>query len=164
MKSKPQVPGEDPQVTAEEAGGDVGPKKGGATELNNIAGKTANDVGAERENVVRAVAVADAARRGERPDLAPAAAIGEPALPSSTKRKMVIGGQVVDVEMPIIRKNAAVEAFGPESKLPPGTLVNKDGTAHEGQGQAFGVIGHINTPQGKLVNRVLPFDAVQEAA
>lgn len=167
-KRAAQVPGEpvDPKARAEEAGADVKAAKGGTTELNNIAGRTANDVGADRENVVRSMALADAARRGEQPDLAPAADIGRPAEPTSVKRKAIINGKEVMVDVPMVRKNSAVEQFGPESKLPPGTLVNKDGTEFDqkGGGEAYGVIGSIDTPQGKLVGRVIPFDAVKAAA
>jgi hypothetical protein len=113
--------------------------------------------------VVRAQAMADAARRGVAADLAPAAAIGGAAQPTSIKRKAMIGGVEVEVEVPTVRKNSAVEQFGPESRLPKGTLVRKDGTACEGDEQAFGVVGDINTPQGKLVNRIIPFDAVKAA-
>lgn len=137
------------------------------TELNNIAGSTANSVGQDREEVVRSSAIADAARRGVKPDLAPPAAIGAPVEPASLKRKAMIGGVEVSVEMPVVRRNSAVEQFGPESKHPPGTLVNKDGTAFEkttATPEPYGVIGHIDTPQGKLVNRIIPFDAVKEAA
>lgn len=138
--------------------------RAGTTELNNIVGKTANDVGTERENVVRAQAMADAARRGQAPDLAPAADIGAPAQPASLKRKAIINGVEVEVEVPTVRRNSAVEQFGPESKHPKGTQVRKDGTPCEGDEAPYGVIGDINTPQGKLVNRVIPLDAVKSAA
>jgi hypothetical protein len=154
---KTQMPGEDPVEKD-----DLPTPRQGTTELNNIAGTTANDVGLDRENVVRAQALADAARRGVQADLAPAADIGKPAEPTAMKKKAMIGGVMVDVEMPIQRRNSVVDQFGPESKLPPGTLVNKDGTAFDGTGDAYGVVGHIDTAQGKLVNRVIPFDAVKE--
>jgi hypothetical protein len=76
---KAQMPGED---AAGREGRSAQPRQG-TTELNNIAGTTANDVGLDRENVVRAQAVADAARRGVQPDLAPAADIGKPAEPAA---------------------------------------------------------------------------------
>lgn len=156
-----QTPGEDQHV-------DGAPEKvkTGTTELNNIVGKTANDVGADRERAVRAQAMADAARRGEDPDLAPPADIGRPAEPVATKRTAIINGQKVTVDVPIIRKNDVVEKFGAESPLPPGTLVNKDGTSFEKSEKTpepYGVIGHIDTAQGKLVNRVIPFDSVKSA-
>lgn len=168
MKRSTQVPGEQPakekiEVPEGEDATELRAKKG-TTELNNITGSTANTVGAQREDVVRAMAVADAARRGESPDLAPPADIGRPAEPASVKREAIINGQKVMVDIPVVRKNSVVEQFGHESKLPPGTLVNKDGSAHEGAGEAFGVIGNIDTPQGKLVSRVIPFDAVKAAA
>jgi hypothetical protein len=162
---KPQVPGEE-AVSGQAASetDDLPAPRAGTTQLNNIAGRTANDVGVDRENVVRAQAMADAARRGVAPDLAPAADIGAPAEPTSTKRRAVINGQEVEVEVPAMRRNSAVEKFGPESRLPKGTQVRKDGTACEGDEQPYGVVGDINTPQGKLVNRVIPFDAVKEKA
>jgi hypothetical protein len=52
------------------------------------------------------------------PDLAPAAAIGGAAQPTSIKRKAMIGGVEVEVEVPTVRKNSAVEQFGPESRHP----------------------------------------------
>lgn len=161
-KQPVRTPGEEPQQ-------DGAPEKvkAGTTELNNIVGTTANDVGADRERVVRAQAQADAARRGVEADLAPAADIGKPAEPTSTKREAIINGQKVMVELHAVRKNSAVEQFGHESKLPVGTLVNADGTAFEkteAKLEPYGVIGHIDTAQGKLVNRVIPFDAVKSAA
>lgn len=169
-KSTPKVPGEEGAPTAgapekEDGAGERVDAR--VTALNNTTGRTANDVGAEREDVVRAQAMADAARRGEKPDLAPPADIGAPAPAASTKREAIINGHRVLVDVPVIRKNDAVEKFGHESKLPPGTLVNKDGSAFEASDktpEAFGVIGHIDTPQGKLVNRIIPFDAMKPAA
>lgn len=137
--------------------------KTGTTELNNIAGKTANDVGLDRESVVRSQAIADAARRGQKADLAPAVAIGGDAEPASRKRTAIINGVKVEVDVPTVRRNSAVAQFGPESTHPRGTLVNKDGSLHVGVGEAYGVIGDINTPQGKLVNRIIPLDSVQAA-
>jgi hypothetical protein len=113
--------------------------------------------------VVRAQALADAARRGVQPDLAPAADIGTVAQPASIKRKAVINGVEVEVEVPTVRRNSAVEQFGPESTHPRGTPVRKDGTRCEGDEQPYGVVGDINTPQGKLVNRIIPLDAVKSA-
>lgn len=166
MKRSPQVPGEaKAQGNGEDAGNDVAPKKGAeTTALNNIAGTTANDVGQERENLVRGQAMAAAATTGQAPDLAPAADIGRPPEPTSMRREAIINGKKVLVDIPIVRKNSAVEQFGVESRLPPGTLVNKDGTEFAGAGEAYGVIGHIDTPQGKLVNRIIPLDSVKEAA
>lgn len=166
-KKQTQVPGEQPakekiDVPAGEDAADL-PARAGTTALNNITGSTANDVGSQREDIVQAMAMADAAKRGQRPDLAPRADIGRPAEPSSVKREATINGQKVMVDIPVVRKNDAVEKFGRESKLPPGTLVNKDGTAFEGAGEAYGVIGNIDTAQGKLVSRVIPFDAVKAA-
>lgn len=160
-KAAVRTPGED--NTPADRDGAPEKVKAGTTELNNIVGVTANDVGVERENLVRAQAMADAARRGEAPDLAPAADIGKPAQPASIKRKAVINGVEVEVEMPTVRRNSVVEQFGPESRLPKGTPVRQDGTPCEGDEKPFGVIGDINTAHGKLVNRVIPFDAVKAA-
>lgn len=169
MKAQKQarMPGEEakPAVeVAEETDGAPEATRAGTTELNNIAGKSANEVGTDRENVVRAMAMADAARRGVAPDLAPAADIGKPAEPASLKRKAIINGVEVEVEVPTVRRNSAVAQFGPESKHARGALVNKDGSLFEGAGEPYGVIGDINTPQGKLVNRIIPLDAVKSAA
>lgn len=165
MKKKPaQIPGDDPAARAEASGNDVAPKKDGVTALNNIHGTTANQVGQERENLVRAQAMADAAKRGESPDLAPPADIGKPAAPTALKRKAIINGVEVEVEVPMVRRNSVVETFGPESKHAKGTPVRKDGTPCEGDEKPYGVIGDINTAQGKLVNRVIPLDAVKSAA
>lgn len=160
-KKAPQVPGEAAGQVEDGAGEKA---RDGITELNNTTGKTANDVGTDRENVVRAMAMADAAKRGVQPDLAPAADIGKPAEPASFKRKAIINGHEVEVEVPTVRRNSAVEQFGHESRHARGSLVNKDGTLFEGAGEAYGVIGDINTTQGKLVNRIIPLDAVKSAA
>lgn len=162
-KTTTRVPGEESARSAELEDGANERVREGVTALNNTTGRTANDVGLDREAVVRAQAVADAARRGQTADLAPAADIGKPAAPTSAKRKVMMNGQEVEVEVPLVRRNSAVEQFGPESKLPVGTAVNKDGTAFEGAGEPYGVIGNINTPQGKLVNRIIPLDAVKSA-
>ena len=169
----PKVPGNedalsprapvDPAAAAQEQGTDVAPKKDGTTELNNIAGRTANDVGADREAVVRSMAVADAARHGRTPDLAPPADIGRPVEPTSTKRKAIMNGVEVDVDVPTVRKNSAVAVFGPEVSYPKGTPIRADGKPCEGNDEAVGVVGDVNTPQGKLVNRVIKFDTLKSA-
>jgi len=66
--------------------------------------------------------------------------------------------------MPSVRRNSAHDVFGPESKHPKGTQVNKEGAPVVGDEKPFGVVGDINTPQGKLVNRIIPYDAVKAAA
>lgn len=126
--------------------------------LNNAGRGTANDVGIEHERRVQALAMADAIKRGDKPDLAALAALSDPATQQTgpIKRTRVINGVEVEVEIPVVRRNEHVQTFGPESKLPKGTPVNKDGTAYEGGGQAYGVIGDINLPEGKLVSRIIP--------
>lgn len=165
MKKTPQMPGETAGAAAATTEDGAAEKvRSGITELNNTTGTTANQVGQQREDVVRSQAMADAAKRGVAPDLAPAADIGKPAEPVSIKRKAIINGVEVEVEVPTVRRNSAVETFGSESKHARGALVNKDGTLFEGAGEPYGVIGDINTPQGKLVNRIIPLDAVKAAA
>lgn len=159
MKQTTKVPGE----AKSEDGADE-QVRSGVTALNNTTGTTANSVGQQHEALAQANAAAEAARQGVAPQLAPAAAIGEPAPATSTKRKAVINGVEVMVDVPVQRKNSAVEQFGRESKHPAGTLVNEDGSVYEGSEQAYGIIGHIDTPQGKLVNRIIPFDSVKAAA
>lgn len=156
-----RVPGEAADQAEDGAAEQV---RTGITALNNTTGTTANDVGSQREDVVRGMAMADAARRGVQPDLAPPADIGKPAEPASLKRKAIINGHEVEVEVPTVRRNSAVEQFGHESRHARGALVNKDGTLFEGAGEPYGVIGDINTTQGKLVNRIIPLDAVKSAA
>ena len=148
-KAAPRIPGDDEDMPASRAPSNL---------LNNAGTKTPNDVAAERENVVRAMAMAEAAKRGESPDLAPAPAIGSegPEGPTSIKRKVMINGVEVETVTPVIRKNTHVAMFGPESRLPSGTPVKQDGTPCEGDEEAYGVIGDIITPQGRLVGRIIP--------
>lgn len=155
-KTTARVPGEE--------GDEVVQPKPGTNQLNNIAGQTANDVATDREAIVRAQAMADAARRGRAADLAPPVEVAAPAEPVSLKRRAIINGVEVEVEVPTVRRNSAVEQFGPESKHPKGTPVRKDGTPCEGDEVPYGVIGDINTAQGKLVNRIIPLDSVKAAA
>lgn len=160
-KASPQMPGEEAPAPKVDP---IDKPKPGTTELNNTSGSTANSVGSDRESVVRAMAQADAARRGVAPDMAPAVEIGAPAEPTSLKRKAIINGVEVEVEVPLTRRNSAVDTFGPESSYPKGTQIRADGKPCEGNDIAVGVVGDINTPQGKLVNRVLRYDAMQPAA
>jgi hypothetical protein len=147
-----------PQRAIQIPGEDLPQSKAGTTELNNITGKTANDVGGERETVLRARAAADAANRGVAADIAPGAAIGAASQegPSVLKRRAMVNGVEVDVETTVRKANPHVQRFGPESRLPSGTPVRKDGTPCEGDEQPYGIIGDIILPEGRLVNRVIP--------
>jgi hypothetical protein len=142
-------------------GDDLPPSKAPSDLLNNAGRGTANDVGLQHERTAKALAMAAAVQRGENPDLAAMAAIGneEGAPPTSIKRRMRIGGEMVDVEVPLVKKNGDVEKFGPESRLAKGTNVRKDGMPCEGDEQPFGIVGDIITPHGRLVNRVIPVEA-----
>jgi len=142
-----KIPGDDEELPASRAGGDI---------LNNAGRGSANDVGEQHERTARVMAMADAVKRGEDPDLAPPAKLGKAAPAAVTKRKAVINGIEVIVDVPIIQKNLDVEQFGPESRLPKGTPVDKNGMACEGDAQPYGVIGDVLTPGGRLVNRVIP--------
>lgn len=128
----------------------------GVTELNNAGREDPNEVARKRENLVRGTA---AATVGEDVDLAPPVrADAEPAM-----REATIGGVRVKVHVPSIRKNDGLAKFGPESRLPKGTLVNSEGNPHEGTGEPYGVIGDIELPDvGRLVSRVIPFEVVDE--
>lgn len=145
----PKIPGDDDALPASRAPVET---------LNNAGRGTANDAGLEHERRVQGMAMAAAVASGKQPDLAAIAALGETVEVGATsiKRTRIINGMEVEVEVPIHRRNDHVQRFGVESKLPKGTPVNKDGTLFEGAGEAYGVIGDINLPEGKLVNRIIP--------
>lgn len=134
--------------------------KDGVTALNNT-NKNPNDIAREREATLRGMAIATATAAGETPDLAPEVAADDK---PSIKRKTVMGGEEVEVEVPKSRVNQQVQKFGPESRLPKGTRVKEDGTPCNDGEEPFGVIGDIRTQDGILVNRVIPSELLDGAS
>jgi hypothetical protein len=164
-----QVPGEEQTRKAVEVpeGEDAAelPGKAGTTALNNIAGKTANDVGLDREEAVRGMALAVASAGGKTADLAPPAAIGGDVSKKVKPRTIVIDGEEVQVIVPE-RPNVSqdVQRYGPESRLASGTPVRQDGSPCNTGETPYGVIGDIQTAHGKLVRRVIPLAALEAGA
>lgn len=167
-----QMPGEDPQQGGETEQ-DVGDQQPGAeldddaridaaqerlaragVDALNNTGKDPNTIAREREQQLQMTAAIAA---GGKPDLAPTVAVD----PAPSVRIADIGGQQVRVHIGTIRRNDHVAKYGPESRLPKGTPVKRDGTPCEGDEQPYGIIGDIELPGiGRLVSRVIPFDAM----
>lgn len=142
MMKEPRTPGE----------ARIDPNTGLPPALNNTA-EDPNDVARSRERVIQATAVAATGGEGE---IAP-----PPALDSGpAMRTAKLGGEDVKVRLSPVRRDAHSVKYGPESKLPKGTPVNKDGSVCEGTAQPYGIIGDIETPQGWLINRIIPMDAL----
>lgn len=134
MAKQPQMPGT--EVTA----------------LNNT-NDDPNTIARDRERVTQAVAVAATGGEGS---IAPPPPLDDgPAM-----RKATLGGKETKVRLSPVRRDPLSAQYGQESKLPKGTPVKEDGTVFEGSGQPYGVIGDIETPQGWLINRVIPLDSL----
>jgi hypothetical protein len=121
--------------------------------LNN-ADDDPNQVAAEREGVLQSLA-----RAHGTDDIAPPPDLDA----GDTEADVMLGGERVRVLVPQRRINPQVSKFGPESKLPRGTAVRKDGTPAQGSDVPYGYIGDIMTPQGRLINRVIPVAVLQKA-
>jgi hypothetical protein len=132
--------------------------KNDLTALNNT-NVDPHEVARSREEFARSRALGEAASRGKVADLAP-----EPAMGEGRALEDAIAAGEVRVVVPERRVNKHVELFGPESSLPRGTFVLADGTPAAKDEKPFGVIGDINTPEGKLVNRVISLDLFIEEA
>jgi hypothetical protein len=128
----------------------------GVTELNNAGRGDPNAVAREREAMLRGKAISTLQNKA---DLAPGPELDD----MEETGEIEAGGERVRFRVPKRVLNPQVDRFGGESKLPRGTWVRKDGTPCEGSETPHGVVGDIDTPQGKLVNRVIPV-AVIEAA
>lgn len=113
----------------------------------------------QHERMARANAMAEAAAKGQEPDLAAPAV--QPQAPKRAKRAKLPDGTIVDITPRPVDPN--VEKYGPESTLAKGTAVRRDGTPCVGSEQAYGVIGDIMTPQGRLISRVIPYESLEEA-
>lgn len=127
--------------------------RAGVDALNNT-GKDPNTIAREREQQLQMTA---AIATGGKPDLAPTVAVD----PAPSVRTAEIAGEQVRVHVGSIRRNDHVAKYGPESRLPKGTPVKRDGTPCEGDEQPYGIIGDIELPGvGRLVSRVIPFEAI----
>jgi hypothetical protein len=143
MAQHTRVPGEEK----------IDPKTGLPPVLNN-ANEDVNEIGRKRERVLAATAMAATGGEGE---IAPPPPIDD----GPAERVAQFAGKDVRVRISPTRRDPMSAKFGPESKLPKGTQVNKDGTVYEGaEGQPYGVIGDIETPQGWLINRIIPLESL----
>lgn len=134
--------------------------------LNNISGRSANEVGLEREVELQNRAVGDAGSKGREADLAAIdpglSAVARDELARRRQglatKPVVINGEEVRVRVPESAGgvSADVQKFGPESRLPAGTRVRADGTACSDGEEAHGVIGDVMTDHGWLLRRVIP--------
>jgi len=130
------------------------PVKDGVTGLNNVRDDP-NKVARDRESIVRGRAVGTI---GEGADLAPPVTVGDG---KALGQDATIAGQNVLVVVPKRVENPHVSKFGPESRLPRGTYVRKDGTPVQGDEKPYGIIGDVIVPNvGRLVNRVVPLEAL----
>lgn len=144
MKRDTQMPGE----------AKLDPKTGLPPALNN-SDADPNDVARSRERVLQATAIAATGGEGE---IAPAPELDTgPAM-----RTAKLGGENVRVQIPAVRRNPHVVKYGPESRHPNGTPVDEKGNPIEGDAQPWGIVGNIETPQGLLVNRIIPLDSLDE--
>lgn len=114
-----------------------------------------------RERQLQGAAIAEAAAEGRDADLAPMpAGVGKGGRSKKRAKAKMPDGTIVEVDIEERAKDVNVELYGPESSLPKGTAVRKDGTRCQGSEQPYGIIGDVMTPQGRLVSRVIPYDSL----
>lgn len=125
----------------------------GETGVLNNTNEDPNEIARKRERALRAIAQAQNEGDG---DIAPPPDLDDgPAMPTTA----TIEGQTVRVRIPAIRRDDESRKYGPESRLPKGTPVRKDGTPCEGDEHPYGIVGDIELPgKGWLVNRVIPIE------
>jgi hypothetical protein len=121
-----------------------------------------------RERQLQGQAIAEAASEGREADLAPIpAGLGQGAGKGGRNKlrakARMADGSIVEVDIEKRQRDVQVDLYGPESKLPKGTAVRKDGTPCQGSERPYGIIGDMMTPQGRLVSRVVPFESLDVA-